>query len=437
MCTPRQHELSSGEIRQHDERGNDKPASSCQLKASKVPSANSWCEITLPKRAGDGKHWSVQLRVLLPDGGGAACVARRDALWQQLGGGGEFIPAADCESFFFNFYEFVIRAGLGGEAKRLQFFGAALRASAEMVGLDRGAFRYFIMRMHQYLDVHAVLESCDDPHLSMVGFDDFVHLLCARGHTLPPTLLVKANRWDGNRWDTGCMRESMRTMFSNLCESEGGGLSFDALARWSVTLQMVRPGSGAMVRQQRYPAHWVDPDSVGLQGYVESPRGVRPPPPAKPRDVPPPPPPPPLPPPPPPPLRPPRASVAQVASPPRPLPLLAMPHEMLTMPPPLLPPYGANLEYAPEQEPVPPPRATLPPKPPPPSPPKRPKDMRLWIPRPPDIVPRLRPAPPPLRKRRAQMGTGICMWKTTGQYSSIEPDTTRPRSRTPRSTTEW
>ena len=64
------------------------------------------------------------------------------------------------------------------------FLSAAVRAAADEAGLRRRHFRTLVMRLHQYLDVHAVLAAeVHEPH-HRVKRDGFEKLLRERHHHL-------------------------------------------------------------------------------------------------------------------------------------------------------------------------------------------------------------------------------------------------------------
>lgn len=63
---------------------------------------------------------------------------------------------------------------------------------------------------------------------------------------------------------------SAASTFNNLCSAGESFLLFDRLARWSVSTQFVRPGSGVLVAQTRWCDHWCDPSTVSLGGAYSS-----------------------------------------------------------------------------------------------------------------------------------------------------------------------
>lgn len=164
---------------------------------------------TSPKvRAAAQASWTQRLRVLLPDANGAPSAARREALWQRVCASGDMtlLECVPLEQLISTLESVALQSGLverrpAGHAppKQCLFMGAALRAAAEEIGaqfigtgpgrgddasriVHRRAFRLLLMRMHQYLDVHAVLaDVVTEPH-HRVRRDSFERLLRERRH---------------------------------------------------------------------------------------------------------------------------------------------------------------------------------------------------------------------------------------------------------------
>ena len=59
-------------------------------------------------------------------------------------------------------------------------------------------------------------------------------------------------------------------LFDALSNAGEAFVQFDRLARWSMSCQLVRPGSGALVPQKRWAAHMVDPATAGCGGVYNS-----------------------------------------------------------------------------------------------------------------------------------------------------------------------
>lgn len=276
---------------------------------------------------------------------------------------------------------------------------------------DLRTFRLLLMRLHQYLDVYALLhyELYDCAPWSPISFDSFCHLLHERRH---------------KNVDRAGQLLSLEQGFHLVRHAEGGPhgssvdgrdlgtVSFDTLARWSIRSQLVRPGSGARIPQMRMPTHWVAADSVGLYGFADSPRGRRPPPPPQPKAA--------L-------IESPLASALQEPNHPVPRPERARRgrEEPSAYPGPA--PFPSHNEAAPFPFPFPmfplwdnvcdPEPEPLPPKPPLEhltmeniAPPK---------PRPPATAPPDAPAPRRPPPRQTQMGLGIDTWGASGAFAAL------------------
>ena len=281
-----------------------------------------------------------------------------------------------------------------------------LRRGAD--GVDFQMFRILLMRLHQYLDVHTLLShECGESPWSPVSFTSFDRLLHERRH---------------KDYDAKGRLMSSKECFEKLLSADTSYatlsvISFDILARWSMSTQLVRPGSGVRVKQQRMPSHWIDSGTIGIFGYADSPRSRKPPPPpditpeeerpivsnlAAPPELPPDPKP-----------KPPRARTphADPAAYPGPPPPSQMDEDLVTISPRPFPMFPAvETDPGPEPEPAPRPRT--------PSPPSS------------DIPPPMRPAPPPApppppvrrpARRVAQMGLGTTAWATTGMFALLSP----------------
>ena len=124
------------------------------------------------QRAAAQQAWTDRLRVLLPEASSAPSSARREALWQRMMTqqfDGLDLDDADevpLELLQAEIERVCQQAGLFERQQAGQvtgrerlFLGAGLRAACEEVtgGLiaQRRSFRLILMRLHQYLDVHA------------------------------------------------------------------------------------------------------------------------------------------------------------------------------------------------------------------------------------------------------------------------------------------
>jgi len=218
----------------------------------------------------------LRLRVLLPDSHAAPSAARREELWQRLSGGRDAVDVAD---IFNAFASFARGAGLieivpedEPSPKRLIFLRAAVYAAADECGLEeegppspggtlfktfhRSRFRVLVQRMHQYLESYAVLADEIYEPGGRVNLHNFERLLTSVRHELAlrhrgPTLTALQ-------------------LFDSLSNAGEAFILFDKLARWSMRQQMVRPGSGALVRARRWAAHDLDPSSAGCGGMYSS-----------------------------------------------------------------------------------------------------------------------------------------------------------------------
>jgi hypothetical protein len=212
-------------------------------------------------------HWTERLRTLLPDSNGAPSSSRREELWQRMatrqldGSWDEQIPQEELQA---ELEKLVLQTGLverrqlgAAHPKPLLFLSCALKAAAEEVGeVSRRKFRLLLMRMHQYLDVHALIPEVSEPH-GKVRRELYHRLLRERAHVLK----LKPR-------DKEMLTEYK--VFEKLGVPGDPTLVFDRLARWSMTAQFVRPGSGSEVIQPRYPDHCLDPASVGVHGLYNS-----------------------------------------------------------------------------------------------------------------------------------------------------------------------
>ena len=230
----------------------------------------------VPKAVGAESAAMLRLRVLLPDSHAAPSAARREELWQRLSGGRDAVDVAD---IFNAFASFARGAGLieivpedEPSPKRLIFLRAAVYAAADECGLEeegppspggtlfktfqRSRFRVLIQRMHQYLEAYAVLADEIYEPGGRVNLHNFERLLTSVRHELAlrhrgPTL-------------------TPLQLFDTLSNVGEAFIQFDKLARWSMRQQMVRPGSGALVRARRWAAHDLDPSSAGCGGMYSS-----------------------------------------------------------------------------------------------------------------------------------------------------------------------
>lgn len=264
----------------------------------RVALSPSWPCCSPPHDLPDVAPWA-QLRILLPDSCGAQSGARREALWQRFcGGAATTVAGADTvelEALLHHIELLALRNRVilvttddaprsDSRDRRELFLNDAIRAAAEYVGtvndaetryvdsIERGTFRVFVMRMHQFLDVAQVLNDGDsetavnDPRQT-IGFAAFVKVLEKRAHTMlldpeDPTSLV---RLQGTAAATA--------IFERLCGVGKTKATFARVARWSMRCQLVRPGSGALVPQPRFPTHWTEPASAGTYGACHSARG--------------------------------------------------------------------------------------------------------------------------------------------------------------------
>ena len=208
--------------------------------------------------------------------------------------------------------------------RRELFLSDAVRGACELVGtfhkrkreyigntpsgvrlvemLPRAKLRVFLLRLHQFLDVIKLLNddpetAVDDPR-SGVGFRGFVCLLQKRPHLVPPEVRALARSDQVARGsiidvegptspsprilvvnaEPGVFKPdsqplAVRQLFAQLCATGKSSIFFNTLARWSLKLQLVRPGSGALVPQKRWPTHWASPASVGTYGAHYTARG--------------------------------------------------------------------------------------------------------------------------------------------------------------------
>ena len=205
--------------------------------------------------------WTLALRALLPDSNGAPSAARREVLWQRIavqqpdGAWDEHIPLPEMQAALERVVQqsgVVERKPLGEPTSRsILFLDFALRAAAEEVGVARRTFRLLLMRMHQYLDVHAVLPEVAEPH-HRVRRESFERLLRERQHEM--------------RLAPGGPVAPLHKIYEKLLNPGESEVQFDRLARWSMCAQHVRPGSGALAPQPRLADHWLDPSSLGIHG---------------------------------------------------------------------------------------------------------------------------------------------------------------------------
>lgn len=56
--------------------------------------------------------------------------------------------------------------------------------------------------------------------------------------------------------------KAAQAIFASLCGPGKAFVTYARLARWSIRGQHVRPGSGALVPQPRWPTHWTQPASM-------------------------------------------------------------------------------------------------------------------------------------------------------------------------------
>lgn len=235
-----------------------------------------WCMLSPEARVAAQAAWTHWLRVLLPDANSAPSAARREALWRSMSLGGTSDHRIAVQDVVEQIEEVLLKSGLverprPGQARprQLLFTAAALRAAATEVGsghtVHRRSFRLLLMRMHQYLDVHAVLaELCDDPQQN-VRRDAFDLLLLQRCHTLTMTTPRGGRHHHGAPGRPAPPQLTPDQIFERLMVPGQSGVHFDRLATWSMRNQFVRPGSGATVRQPRWAPHLVDPaSSVGV-----------------------------------------------------------------------------------------------------------------------------------------------------------------------------
>ena len=274
---------------------------------------------------------------------------------------------------------------------------------------DLRTFRLLSMRLHQYLDVYALLHSELYEPWSPISFDSFCHLLHERRHKN----VDKAGQLLSLEQGFHLVRHADGGPHGSSVDGRSlGTVSFDTLARWSIRSQLVRPGSGALIPQMRMPTHWVAADSVGLYGFADSPRGRRPPPPPQPKTA--------L-------MESPLASAPQEPNHPLPRPERARRgrEEPSAYPGPA--PFPSHNEVAPEPFPFPmfalwynvcdPEPEPLPP---------RPLIGHLTMenvappkPRPPAAPPPDAPAPRRPPPRQTQMGLGIDKWGASGAFAAL------------------
>ena len=187
--------------------------------------------------------------------------------------------------------ESALRSLERGERRDL-FLLDAVRSAAEVVGtirvgilsngeerelLERKNFRLFLMRLHQYLDVHSLLSThvkmrarlqpktafsesgiLEDPRTA-IKFDAFYELLSLRPHMLRIKPGVPSTTVDKNALG---FKKAAFKIFDALCIKGRETAMFNTVVRWSVRTQCVRPGSGASVTQKRWPTHGASPGSV-------------------------------------------------------------------------------------------------------------------------------------------------------------------------------
>ena len=167
-----------------------------------------------------------------------------------------------------------------------------VRTAAEVVGtirvgilsngeerelLERKNFRLFLMRLHQYLDVHSLVSThvkmrarlqpktafsesgiLEDPRTA-IKFDAFYELLSLRPHMLRIKPSLPSTTVDKNALG---FKKAAFKIFDALCIKGRETAMFNTVVRWSVRTQCVRPGSGASVTQKRWPTHGASPGSV-------------------------------------------------------------------------------------------------------------------------------------------------------------------------------
>ena len=220
--------------------------------------------------------WTARLRTLLPDSSGALAAAQREELWARVTRQQYNATTVEFHDFRDYLENLVVNAGLAPpvpalEPQRLQFLAAGLHAAVAMVGgmISRQRLRVILMRLHQYLDVYALLNTqIPAGPRSTISREAFGLLLSARQHTLslqPGGPLVPPKP----------PLSSVDCIFKAICgpgRMEDGAI-FDSIACWSVKLQHVRSGSGALATQPRLLAHQVEPSSVAILGGVHSARG--------------------------------------------------------------------------------------------------------------------------------------------------------------------
>ena len=132
-----------------------------------------WLKLSLSTSARQSamQSWPDKLRVLLPDSNAAPSAARREVLWQRMALAHGYEDELPLEILLEEIEKLLCQTGLVDRPKLGQpvskpvlFLTAALRAAADEAGLERRAFRILLMRMHQYLDVYAVLsDAIDEP----------------------------------------------------------------------------------------------------------------------------------------------------------------------------------------------------------------------------------------------------------------------------------
>lgn len=216
------------------------------------------------------QQWTLRLRVLLPEALSAPSAARRETLWQRMAAqqlDGEYDEQVPIDVLASEIERLCQIAGLferqqAGQVtgRHVLFLTAALKAAADEVCgapyAQRRQFRLLLMRMHQYLDVHTLLPEIAEPH-HKVSKDLYERLLKQRRHQL------KLHPTD---------KEEMTVygIFSKLSVPGEPDVHFDRLARWSMIAQLVRPGSGAAVKQKRWYDHQIDPSTAGVYGAYSS-----------------------------------------------------------------------------------------------------------------------------------------------------------------------